>query len=409
MFTHMLDFPKLSAEYQQALLRQVVPFGLNHSRDELCGGYFDTLAITGEVVDSDKCVTVQAQQVWTFAWLYNALDAQPTWLSHARHGANFLSQFAHDQTLVCYAQLDRRGQPVAPATNVLPDCFTTIAYAQLYRATGEDEWAMLAKQLYTDLRHRWQLTRLESTPGGDFRDGRWLEEAVAQLKVTLEMQFLLAEDVWKEDVEQVMDTLMHQFLDRRTDILRNYVLSDGGFVNTSDGRRLNVGLICQAAGYLLDLCSTGFQSLAANRKLTTQVVGWCLHICELAWDEPNGGLYSYVDFKNQLISGIGNQYKWVWVQLEALSALAKGYAQTSNSDCLKWLKRIHDYTFQHFPDVQHAGWHQVVDQNARPAMLVKTTPDIGFYSQIKCLAETARTLSTCDQIRQPRAYSRFRT
>jgi N-acylglucosamine 2-epimerase len=404
----MLDFPKLSAEYQQALLRQVVPFGLTHSRDELCGGYFDTLTTIGEVIESDKSVTLQAQQAWAFAWLYNTFDAQPSWLSHARHGAEFLSQFAHDQTLACYAELDRRGRPVAPATNVLPDCFTTIAYAQLYRATGEDEWAMLAKQLYTGLRNRWQLAHSELALGG-FRDSRWLEEAVAQLNVTLEMQSLLAEDVWKQDVEQVLDTLMHTFLDRRTDILRNYVLSDGGFINTPDGRQLNVGLICQTAGYLLDLCKTEFQSLAANRKLTTQVVGWCLHICEQAWDESAGGLLSYVDFKNQPVPEIGSQYKWAWVQLEALSALAKGYAQTSNSDCLKWFKRVHDYTFQHFPDVQHAGWHQVVDQNAQPGLMTKATPDLGFYSQIKCLAETARTLTTCAQLRQPKSYSRFRT
>ncbi|QKZ11430.1 AGE family epimerase/isomerase [Spirosoma sp. KUDC1026] len=404
----MLDFPKLSADYQQALLRQVVPFGLNHSRDELCGGYFDTLTATGEVIESDKSVALQAQQVWAFAWLYNTLDAQPGWLSHARYGAEFLSQFAHDQTLACYAELDRRGRPVAPALNGLPDSFTALAYTELYRATSEDEWAMLAKQLYTGLRNRWQSARLESAPGG-FRDGRWLEEATAQLKVTLEMKSLLAEDVWKEDVQQAMDTLLHTFLDRRTGLLRNYVLSDGGFVNTPKGRRLNVGLICQTASYLLDLCKTDYQSVAANRKLATQVVDWCLHICELAWSESTGGLNTYVDFKNQPAPEIGTQYKWAWIQLEALSALIKGYTQTANQDCLKWFKRVHEYTFQHFPDVQHVGWHQVVDHNAQPALPTKATSDLGFYSQIKCLAETAQTLTTCKQVRQSRPFSRFGT
>jgi len=407
MVTPMLDFPKLSAEYQQALLRQVVPFGLNHSRDERCGGYFDTLTTTGEVIEADKFVTLQAQQVWAFAWLYNTLDAQSSWLNHARHGATFLRQFAHDQTLSCYAQLDRRGRPVAPATNVLADSFTAIAYVQLYRATGEDEWAILAKQLYAGLQHRWQLAHSESELG-TFRDGRWLEEAVAQLKVVLEMQPLLAEDVWKEDVSQIIDVLMHVFLDRRTDMLRDHVLSDGGFINTPEGRRLNVGLICQTASYLLDLCKTEFQSVAATRKLTTQVVGWCLHICGLAWDETNGGLYSYIDFKNQPLLWVNSQYKWAWVQLEALSALAKGYAQTASSDCLKWFRRIHDFTFQHFPDVGHVGWHQVVDQNARPVLMIKATPDIGYYSQIKCLAETAQALQSCAQVSQPRPFSRYR-
>ncbi|WP_461140053.1 AGE family epimerase/isomerase [Spirosoma pomorum] len=407
MFVSMLDFPKLSAEYQQALLRQVVPFGLQHSRDELCGGYFDLLTATGEVIEGDKFVTLQAQQTWAFAWLYNTFDARPDWLNHARHGVNFLSQFAHSQTLTCYAEVDRRGRPVAPANDGLPDCFTVMAYTQLYRATGEDEWAMLAKQVYTRLRHRWQLAASESDLGS-FRHGKRLEEAVAQVKVTLDMQPLLAEDIWKEDVKHVLDVLMHEFLDRRTDTLRNYVLSDGGFINTPEGRQLSVGLICQTAGYLLDLGKTEFQSVAANRKLVMQAVGWCLHICEQAWDESSGGLHSYVDFKNQPLVRISHDYKWAWVQMEALSALAKGYVQTSNPDCLKWFKRLHDYTFQHFPDAQHVGWHQVVDQSGQPALPVKATPDFGCYSQIKCLTETAQALTSCAQVRQPRPFSRFR-
>jgi N-acylglucosamine 2-epimerase len=81
----VLDYQKLSATYQQALLRQVVPFWLKNSRDELCGGYVDLLSATGEQIEGDKFVTLQAQQVWAFAWLYTTLDGQSAWLDHASH------------------------------------------------------------------------------------------------------------------------------------------------------------------------------------------------------------------------------------------------------------------------------------------------------------------------------------
>ncbi|GAB2573941.1 AGE family epimerase/isomerase [Spirosoma areae] len=400
----MLDFQKLAASYQQALLRQVVPFWLKHSRDEPCGGYFDLLSATGEVIEGDKFVTQQACQAWAFAWLHNTLDGQPAWLEHARHGTNFLSQFAHTDTLTCYAQLDRRGRPVAAATDVIPDCLVAMAYAQLHRATNDDEWVMVAKQTLANLLQRREAIRTEqaATVGG-FRQVRHLSEPVAVLKTLLEMQSFVDEETWKRSVDLVLDELLHEFVDRRTDTLREFILPEGSFVNTPEGRRLNVGLAFQTASYLLDLYAqnlllkTGLTG-NTNRKLATQVVGWCLRLCEQAWDETAGGLNQYVDFKGQPLLFTDWQQKWAWVQVESLAVLMKGYFHTRQPDCLKWFKRIHDYTFHHFPDAKHIGWHVAVDRQGQPLLAAKSLPTVGCFSLIRCLAETAKFLTKCEQI-----------
>ena len=400
----MPDFQKLSAQYQQALLRQVVPFWLKHSRDERCGGYFDLLTSTGEVIDGDKSVTQQAQQAWAFSWLYNTLDGQSVWLEHARHGTAFLSQFAHDDKLACYAQLDRRGRPVSPSLDCVPDSFSAMAYAQFYRATGDDEWAMLAKQLFTHIRQRRELVRSEQAVIGSFRSIRHLSEPVAFLKALLELRPLVDDDTWKQTADAVVQEILHEFVDRRTDTLREYVLPEGAFVNTPEGRRLNVGLTFQTASYLLDfyqemalLKSGSVGTGIVNRKMTTQIVAWCLQLCEQAWDEAASGLNQYIDMKRQPFIFPDWQQKWAWVHVEAIASLVKGYTYTQHPDCLTWFKRIHDFTFQHFPDLQHTGWHLAIDPHARPLLEAKSIPTVGCFSLIRCLGETAQLLPKCER------------
>lgn len=399
------DFQQLSAQYQQTLLRQVVPFWLTHSGDNQCGGYFDLLTAAGEVIDGDKFVAQQAQQVWAFSWLYNTLDSQSAWLEHARHGAAFLSRFAHDDKLACYAQLDRRGRSTVPSPDCVPDSFLVMAYAQLYRATGNDEWAMLARQLFTHLLQRRELIRNERTTIGSFRPMQHLSEPATLLKALLEMRPLLDDNLWKQTADAVLGEILHEFMDRRTDTLREYVLPEGAFANTPEGRRLNVGLTFQTAGFLLDLyhelallksgpAGTG----SVNRKMTAQVVGLCLQLCEQAWDEAASGLNQYLDMKRQPAVFPDWQQKWAWVHVEAIASLVKGYVYTQHPDCLKWFKRLHDFTFQHFPDSQHTGWHLAIDQHGQPLLGAKSTPAVGCFSLIRCLAETAQLLPECERL-----------
>ena len=121
-------------------------------------------------------------------------------------------------------------------------------------------------------------------------------------------------------------------------------------------------------------------------------------MCEQAWDEATGGLNQYVDMKGQPSIFPDAQQKWAWVQVEAIACLTKGYFQTRHPDGLKWFKRIHDYTFAHFPDPKQVGWHVAIDQHRLPLLSAKAIPETNCFSLIKCLAETAQTLAKCDPL-----------
>ncbi len=390
----MLDFKLLSATYQETLLGHIVPFWLKYSRDELGGGFFNALSSDGQPINADKVVTLQAQQVWAFSYLYTQVQDKAVWLDHARHGADFLARFAHDDRLNTYALLDRRGRPVAPATNAVPASAVVLAYAQMHRATGDDEWAMLAKQTLTSLlRQRVAVRTEQAATLGGFRQLRHLSEPVAVLNALISMKELLDEQVWKDSVESITAELMNEFLDKRLDLLREIVGAEGTFYNTPEGRRLNPGLVFEVAGYLLDLSQQ-----ISNRKLALQAVTWVLHFCEGAWDDIGGGLLQWVDLKDEAGLFPEADYRLASAHLEAVSALSKGYFYTRHPDCPKWIRKIHDYTFQFFPDPKHRAWHLILDRTGKPLLSAKATPTMGCFPFIKCMNDAWRMLEKCGQM-----------
>ncbi len=391
----MLDFPKLSAAYQEALLESIIPFYLKNSPDTRCGGFFDGLSDTGEPLDTDKFIGQQARQTWAFAKLYNTIGGNETWLNHARHGADFLYQFAHNETLQCYATVDRLGRPVAPATDACTDAAVVMAYCQMHRVTGNDEWAMLAKQTLAGLLDRRDNQRTDQTQTlTGFRVLRHLSEPVGVLQALMESLFLLSEDDWKESTQLVLHELLNEFLDKRQDILREFVQPEGAFLNTPEGRRLNVGLTFRAANVAHELAN-----VTGNRKLAIQAAAWTVQICEWAWDEATGGLDQWVDLKNQPLPYPDWKQRWAWVHLESLSALTKAYFYTRHSEAPKWLQRIHDYTFQHFPDAENGGWHLALTRQAKPLFAAKSTPEQGCSDLITPLLESWQTAEQCAKLK----------
>lgn len=58
-----LNFQQLAAESRDELLNNILPFWLDHSIDQQCGGYFTCLDRDGSVFDTDKFVWLQGREV----------------------------------------------------------------------------------------------------------------------------------------------------------------------------------------------------------------------------------------------------------------------------------------------------------------------------------------------------------
>lgn len=388
----MLDFARLSAFYRDALLERVVPFWQQHSRDNLCGGYFDLLTDTGETADADKSIARQAEQAWAFAYLFDTQKPTADWLGHARHGAVFLDESAFDDWGNVLQTIDRRGWAVAAASDLLPGYRVAMAFARLHRATAEDKWAMIARQTaQTVFAERKAIRTAQSRDAGGLRIIKHLGQPVAALHLLVELWPLLDEPSRDETATSILDELLREFLDRRTDILREFVLPDGAFLNTPEGRRISPGLTFAAATHLLDLAQ-----LTGNPKLALQVMVWCLNLCEWTWDEMNGGFPRFADWKTQPLAFATASQRWLDVHLNAIAALSKGYLQTHHPDGPRWLRRIHEFVPRVFFDAAPTnGWHTALNQNNQPIPVLRASAHDGCYSLIYPLAVIADSLAEC--------------
>ncbi|GAB3322868.1 AGE family epimerase/isomerase [Larkinella ripae] len=382
-----MDFSKLAAQYQESLFRTIIPFWTQHSRDMVCGGYYNALTDQGDAFDTDKVLQLQAQQIWAFSFLFNQVDAIPLWLELARHGVDFLLKTGRHENR-WLGVVDRRGRPVAPAATIAPDCAAAMAFAQFYQATQETEWAVIARQtIGAILAHRQQQRDQWEADLGGFRPLKHLGEPMLLLKALLETRSLLDPDVYKQAYEAVLGEIQNEFFDKRIAVLRENVLPGGSFCDSPAGRRLHGGYGFETAAYLLEAAE-----LTGNRRLAQQAVQMALHLADICWDEPLGGFFQYADLKARpSIYSEWDRKLW-WVHAEALAVFSKGYIHTRQNDCLKWFWKTHDYTWHHFPDKGNKEWFGVLDRKGQPVSTLKASPEKSCYHLIKSLYGTWRAL-----------------
>jgi N-acylglucosamine 2-epimerase len=144
----MIDFKQLAQQYKSELLDRVMPFWMEKSIDKEFGGYFTCLERDGEVFDTDKFIWLQGREVWMLSTLYNKVEKRQEWLDAAIQGAEFLKKYGHDGNLNWYFALDREGNPLVEPYNIFSYTFAVIAFGQLSIATGNQEYAEIAKKTF---------------------------------------------------------------------------------------------------------------------------------------------------------------------------------------------------------------------------------------------------------------------
>ena len=205
-----MDFKQLEKQYRDELLQNVIPFWLEKSQDKEYGGYFTCLDRQGNVFDTDKFIWLQGREVWLFAMLYNRVEKRQEWLDCAIQGAEFLKKYGHDGNLNWYFSLDRQGNPLVEPYNIFSYTFATIAFGQLSIATGNQEYADIAKRTFDIILSK------QDNPKGKWSKAypgtRSLKNFALPMilcNLALEIEPLLDETF----IEKTMDTCIHEVMD----------------------------------------------------------------------------------------------------------------------------------------------------------------------------------------------------
>jgi len=345
-------FKELETLYKDSLLGDVIPFWENHSLDSECGGYFTCLDREGNIYDTDKFVWLQARQVWTFSMLYDRMEDRREWLDIARHGVEFLLKHGMDAEGNWYFALDRCGNALIQPYNIFSDCFAAMALSQYAVASGSDRAKEIALRTFRNILHR------KDNPKGQYYKGipgarPMLSFALPMIisNLVLELEWMLPKDESADTVNRCLAEVMDLFLDSSTGLIFEHISPDGSHPDCFDGRLINLGHGIEGMWFIMDIARRSGDTALRDRTVNT-----ILNILDFGWDKEYGGIFYFLDAKGKPPQQLEWDQKLWWVHAETLVALAKGYLLTGRQDCRKWYEKVHNYTWQHFPDPVHGEW-----------------------------------------------------
>lgn len=352
--------------YRASLLDDVIPFWENHSLDSLYGGYFTCLDRTGEVYDTDKFTWLQGRQAWMFSFLYNKVEKKKDWLQIARSGVEFLKNNAMTSNGDFYFSLTREGKPLIQPYNIFSDCFAAMAFGQYAKATQDEEYFELAKKTYLNILRRQDKPKgiYEKTTGN--RPLKSFSLPMILSNLVLELEDALSVEEVQKTIDFSKEEVMTTFLNDNDGLIYENVNLDGSLNDSFEGRLINPGHGLEAMWFMIDIgLRTNDQDLIKTASRTM------LSILEFGWDREYGGIYYFLDIKGYPPQQLEWSQKLWWVHLESLVALSKAFLHTQNPAILKWYKKVHEYTWEHFPDRSYGEWYGYLNRKGEPNLQLK--------------------------------------
>lgn len=362
-----MDFKQLAKQYKSELLDKVVPFWLEKSQDLEHGGYFTCLERNGDVFDTDKFVWLQGREVWMFATLYNKVEKRQEWLDCAIQGAEFLKKHGHDGNLNWYFALDREGYPLVEPYNIFSYTFAVIAFGQLSIATGNQEYADIAKRTFDIVlskvdnpKGKWN----KAAPGA--RSLKSFALPMILCNVALEIEPLLDADFMEKTISTCIHEVMDVFYRPELGLIVEHLSTEGELVDCFDGRLLNPGHAIEAMWFIMDLGKR-----LGRQDLIEKAVQIALNEAEYGWDKKHGGIFYFMDRLGRPCQQLEWDQKLWWVHIETLITMLKGYQLTGNAKCIEWFERVHNYVWTHFTDKEYPEWFGYLNRQGEVLLSLK--------------------------------------
>jgi len=343
---------ELVSVYRDGLLKDTMPFWLNHCVDRECGGFTTYLNADGSVVSTDKSVWVQGRLTWLLARLYNDVEKREAWLDLARHGVEFMLRHAFDSDGRCFYSLTRDGRPLRKRRYLFSETFVTVALAEYALASGDAEALERSANLFR------LIIDTHRTPGK--LPPKIYPETRAMKGHAMPMILLATSQVLRrvhddplltEVIDQSIEEVLNHFVHRDEKALLETVGPKGERLDTPEGRLVNPGHAIETSWFLME--EGRFRGDDALVEEACRILEWSL---EIGWDDEYGGLLYFVDVEGRPAEPYEHDMKLWWPHTEAIYAALLAYCLTGESKFLEWHAKVHEWAYAHFPDREHGEW-----------------------------------------------------
>lgn len=374
---HILaDLHTLRELYRSELFDNIVPFWLKHSLDDEMGGYFTRLERDGQRYADDKDMWMTGREIWMFSHLYNQQEKRAEWLEAAKLGVDFILQHAFKPDGKVHFRLGRDGAPIADVLSLYTEVFIAIGLAAYSKAAGDEEAWSRAEGMYEKLMPRLETTEETPSLGYPLRS-EFLVHAKPMCRMTVAYAFYEArsEQRFLSDLRNAAKTVVSMHWKPEHGALLENVAPDGSVMfHLQEGRMISPGHAIESAWMLMEA-----SDLIGDASLFDCAIEIVLASLEHGWDKKFGGLRYFINLDRSPVHNIEADCKLWWVHGEALYAILRGWKQSGRDDLADWYAKVHDYTFNHFPDREFGEWFGYLNRDGSPIWTAKANGWKGFF------------------------------
>jgi N-acylglucosamine 2-epimerase len=342
----------------------------------------------GRPYAGDKFMWMTARAVWMFSHLFNQIEQRPQWLDLAEQGSLFMQRHAFRDDGKMYFRLTREGKPMATALSLYSESFATIAFAELGAATKNPIYWDRAMQMYDRLLPRFGQPSDTALLGYPI-NAEFHLHTHDMMRITLAwvMNAIAPSDRWESDMTLAVESILQRHWKPGLHAFLENVAMDGSpMLDLSEGRMIMPGHAIESAWMLLEIAL--HRNDEALQETACDIILACV---ERGWDEEFGGIRYILNIDGSPTNSLEADLKIWWPHCESLYALLLAWKTSGRSEFGRWYEKVHNYTFNHFPDREYGEWYGYLNRDGSPVWTAKATA-------WKCFFHLPRILLRCYQL-----------
>lgn len=353
--------------YRTQLLENTIPFWFPRSVDTEFGGYLLMRDADGSLIDDDKAIWIQGRAAWMLSTLYNTVEPRQEWLDGARSGIDFLQKHGFDADGRMFFHVARDGRPIRKRRYFFSETFATIAFAAYAKATGDEQMAAKARDLFGEC------IRYATTPGllpAKFeatRPAKGIGVPMIMINTAQQIRETIGDPRCDEWISKWIDEIEKDFVKDDIRCVMEQVAPDGSIIDHIDGRTLNPGHAIEGAWFILH------EARYRNNDERLIRLGCRMldYMWERGWDDQYGGILYFRDVYNKPVQEYWQDMKFWWPHNETIIATLYAYLITGDTKYRDWHQKVHQYAYSRFADNVNGEWYGYLHRDGRVAQAAK--------------------------------------
>ncbi len=364
---------ELKEEISEDLTQNLLPYWMSTIPDTINGGFYGRVDAKEKVYpEADKGGILNARILWTFSSAFRVLK-DSTYLNLANYARDYIvDHFLDEEFGGAYRTVNMEGDPKDTRKHTLTESYFIYAFAEYYRATGDQSALDIAIEIFEllekhaldkDLNGYFEVFTRNWERSHDFLIG----ENSPQDEKTMITHLHLVEAyaglyrVWPEKhmaerLRNILNVFIEKIVDKETFHLIYFLDRNWNATTQID----SYGHDIEAAWLIVEAAR-----LLNDPGLLEEVEKLSIKIADAASEgiEADGSMLTEKDLSTGHVVTIRS---W-WEQAESVVGYLNAYEITEDEAYLNTAIGSWEYIKENFIDKEHGGWYALVSESGEPA------------------------------------------